>query len=361
MKNQIPAMVALCTLWPWHLHAKFIDHMDLELLSPPTIQVSGDAQGWQAASGDPLGFHAQAKGRCSWGKRLYMVGTTLRRQAGGNGDLLDHETLIEAPGNQNRTWSSNWKPVALSWTPDASMRESAVQACQQALQAREQQGEPRRQVLKQGLSTKVAGPSFGFHFFCADFGLASEKQDRYRNTEVAVRCQPVDLPDPSAAVPTPKQVVPTQEIKHVSLAVTPAQHNGPCPVTLQLRGVVHHHPTGGQVTHRFLYNGQALGPFQPLLLNSQGTSTPVERSHVVAPPLAASPGAVSAAKAFQPAAVPAQPPLLQLAPTQKVVLEVRHGPRLLQAEAMVSVQCKAPPARQTPPQTRPERPGRPPV
>lgn len=354
MTKQISVVAAMCALWPWHVHAKFIDYMDLELLSPPVIQVQGDAQGWQTAATDPLAFHAQARGRCGWGKRVYMAGTTLRRQAGGNGSQLNHETLVEAPGNNNRTWSSSWKPVALSWTPDSSMRESAVQACQQALQTRVQQGENRRQLLQQGLNTQVAGPSFGFHFFCADHGLASDKQDIYLNSEVTVQCQPVTLPDPTPVLPAANQVTAPQEIKHVSLTVTPAQHQGPCPATLQLRGVVHHLPTGGQVTHRFIFNGQALGPFQPLPLDPHGTTTQVERAHVVMPPAAVPPGQLNAGKGFQPAAAPAQLPMLQLAPTQQVVLEVRHGARLLQATTSVSVQCKAPPARQTPPRARPE-------
>ena len=353
MTKQIRAVATLCALWPWHLHAKFIDYMDLALLSPPVIQVTGDAQGWQTAVSAPLTFNAQARGRCGWGKRVYMAGTTLRRQAGGNGSLLNHETLVEAPGNNNRTWSSSWKPVSLSWDTDTALRDSAVQACQQALQAREQQGESRRRVLQMGLSTQVAGPSFGFHFFCADHGLASEKQDRYRNATVAVQCQAVNLPDPTPVTAGPSQVAAPQEIKHVSLTVSPAQHHGPCPVTLQLRGMVHHLPTGGQVSQRFVYNGQPLGPFQALPLNPQGTSTPVERTHVVMPPVAQPPHPIVADKAFQPAAPAAQVPLLQQAPTQRVVLEVRHGTRLMQAEAAVSVQCQAPPARQPLSQARP--------
>ena len=198
--------------------------------------------------------------------------------------------------------------MSLSWDTDTALRDSAVQACQQALQAREQQGESRRQVLQMGLSTQVAGPSFGFHFFCADHGLASEKQDRYRNATVAVQCQAVNLPDPTPVTAGPSQVAAPQEIKHVSLTVSPAQHHGPCPVTLQLRGVVHHLPTGGQVSHRFVYNGQPLGPFQALPLNPQGTSTPVERTHVVMPPVAQPPHPIVADKAFQPAARRAGPP-----------------------------------------------------
>lgn len=354
MTKQISVAAALCALWPWHVHAKFIDYMDLSLFSPPVIEVQGDAQGWQTAASDALGFEAQARGRCGWGKRVYFAGTTLRRHVNGHGSLLTHETLVAAPGNNNRTWSSSWKPVALSWTPDSALRDSAVQACQQALQSRVQQGENRRQLLQQGLSTQVEGPSFGFHFFCADHGLASEKQDIYRNSQVTVECRPVNLPDPTPTMPTPSQVAAPQEIKHVSLTSTPGQHNGPCPVTLQLRGVVHHLPTGGQASHRFLYNGLPLGPFQPFPLNPHGSTTQVERTHVVAPPAAVPPSQLNAGKGFQAAPAPGQLPMLQLAPTQQIVMEVRHGSQTLQATASVSVQCKAPPARQTPTRPRPD-------
>ncbi|MBB5203625.1 hypothetical protein HNQ51_000918 [Inhella inkyongensis] len=320
-----------------------VDYAQLNMGAPPVLTVQGDAKGWSQASPAVLRFGAQARGKCAWGYRSTFVSVTLDSNGQYNGGRLASVILKDEPKSKDMTWSSDWRPVELNWSPSAKMRDLAVQACQSHLNQRVQAGQSAAAVLAQGHQTSLTVAQLGLHFSCDDYGITGGKEEVWRDAPVAVQCAPVNLPPPQPAVPVPgpAQFKPALQLTLVKLSANPENYQGPCPKDIPFTGRISSNGAGGELSYRFLRDGVPQSAFQPLQLAVGQGSAEVQYTLTAQPQQQAAPA--------QPQGIQAQNAVVQPLGVKKVpriVLEVKSGGQQLSDEANYSFSCTAPPPRQ---------------
>lgn len=327
--------------------AEAVDYMEFRTVQPlPVLTVTSDGQTYTSASSNgPLVFRTEAKAKCNKGFKAAFASVTLDVNASNVGANLAAYVDLDAPNGNAMTWSSNWKPMNVSWNPNSAVRNQAVQACNAELQKRVQAGQNARDVLGKGFSTTIDPYYLGFNFACNDYGLLRFSRHTYKDAVIQVQCAAHSFPAPKPQVPSGGGggFKPALQLTDLDLDATPNNYKGACPKNIPFHGTISTNGAGGEVQYRFLKDGQPQSPYQKLVLKNG------EKTGQVSYMLQATAPAQQPQQPQQPLGIQGQnngvqlnnlPGLAQQVP--KIELEARNGQQVLKIQAQYSYTCELP-------------------
>lgn len=322
-----------------------ISMMDIRGVSPnPVMEVSTtNGQVYNQAADKQLVFRVEAKARC---ESLHHVkyGQLLIYPNGANrlSDNYANEVIIAAPNLNKKTWANDWTPRTLTFFPNATLKNHAIQACNAELNKRVSQGGNKADIMKTGFETTMHKTTNHFNFKCGGPSPWANHPKSVENPHpVTVKCGSYAPPMPLVQA----AATPSFTLKGVDISMPKVNYQGICPAELAVKANITSNQAGGSFQYRFLEDGKAIGGWkQKAVAKGQGNTLLTHTITLKAPPVASPNGPQAFQGAIQnnnQANAQAVPPMQQV-PTRKVSIEVRRENQKMADVQVYQATCKTP-------------------
>ncbi len=273
--------------------------MDIRGVAPnPVMEVSSNnGKNYNEASNKTLNFTVEAKARC---KKLHWVnhGGLLIFPKGAN-LLLDNyaiKVVISKPNINKRTWSNGWSRHTLSVTPNSTLKNQAIAACNKELNTRVSHGAKRSEILKAGFQVVLNKTDNQFNFICSGPSpWATHPRSVSNNHPINVQCGAYK-PQRAAVVPSP---LPLVKLVSADISMSQTNYQGPCPANLPVKATVKTSGLGGSFQYRFLEDGKVAGSWKTQAVAKGQATSLLNHTITVKPPRAKPTGLQQGPQVFQ--------------------------------------------------------------
>ena len=320
-----------------------VSMMDIRGVSPnPVMEVSTtNGHEYNQAANKQLDFKIEAKARC---ESLHHVqyGQLLIYPNGANtiSDNYANEVVIAKENLNKKTWANDWTPRTLSFLPNSSLKNHAIQACNTELTKRIGQGGNKAALLKAGFETTMKKTTNQFNFTCAGPSpLARHPRSVENPHPITVKC----------GTYTPKLAnihvasLPTFKLKGANISMAQTNYQGICPAELAVKANITSNDLGGSFEYRFLEDGKAMGGWKQKAVDKGQVNTLLTHTISITPAKIETP---KGPQGFQgniqngnQGNAQAIPPMQQV-PTRKVSVEVRRDKQSMSDVQIYQATCK---------------------
>ena len=320
-----------------------ISMMDIRGVSPNPIMEVNTTNGheYNQAADKQLNFKIEAKARC---ENLHHVkyGQLLIYPNGANtiSDNYANEVVIGKENLNKKTWANDWTPRTLSFSPNNTLKNHAIQACNTELTKRIGQGGNKADILKAGFETTMKKTTNQFNFTCAGPSPHARHPKSVENPHpVTVKCGSYTPKLASIHVAS----LPTFKLKGANISMAQTNYQGICPAELAVKANITSNDFGGSFEYRFLEDGKAMGGWKQKTVDKGQVNTLLMHTISITAPQTETP---QEPKGFQgniqngkQANAQAIPPMQQV-PTRKVSVEVRRDQQSMSDVQIYQATCK---------------------
>lgn len=322
-----------------------ISMMDIRGVSPnPVMEVStSNGQEYDQAASKQLVFKVEAKARC---QNLHHVryGQLLIYPNGANtiSDNYANDVIIPGKNLNQKTWANDWTPRTLQFSPNTTLKNHAINACNTELNKRVGQGGNKADILKAGFETTMNKTTNQFNFKCGGPSPWANHPKSVENPHpITVKC----------GTYTPQLVaihaasLPTFKLEGANISMTQTNYQGTCPAELAVKANVTSNNLGGSFQYRFIESGKAAGIWKQRNVAKGQVNTLLTHKISIQPPQAETPNVPQGFQGNiqnnnQPNAQII--PQLQQVPTKTVSIEVRRGNQQMSDIQEYQATCKTP-------------------